>query len=55
MKGATIGNFYGGIPVTQNKETLKKAVPNIVVGTPGRIKQVRPWGRSARNAGSRHA
>lgn len=41
MKGVTIGNFYGGIPVTQNKETLKKAVPNIVVGTPGRIKQVR--------------
>ncbi|KAG2449854.1 hypothetical protein HYH02_005377 [Chlamydomonas schloesseri] len=40
MKGVTIGNFYGGIPVTQNKETLKKAVPNIVVGTPGRIKQL---------------
>ncbi len=42
MKGVTIANFYGGIPASQNKETLKKAIPNIVVGTPGRIKQVQP-------------
>lgn len=39
-KGVTVANFYGGIPITQNKELLKKAMPNIVVGTPGRIKQV---------------
>lgn len=36
-----IANFYGGVPVAQNKEQLKKEMPNVVVGTPGRIKQVR--------------
>lgn len=35
-----IANFYGGVPVQQNKDLLKKETPNIVVGTPGRIKQV---------------
>jgi ATP-dependent RNA helicase UAP56/SUB2 len=32
--------FYGGIPVQQNKETLKNDAPNIVIGTPGRILQL---------------
>ena len=40
MKGVTVSNFYGGIPITQNKEVLKKGLPNVVIGTPGRIKQV---------------
>lgn len=35
-----VANFYGGVPVTKNKEELKASMPNIVVGTPGRIKQV---------------
>jgi ATP-dependent RNA helicase UAP56/SUB2 len=35
-----VGNFFGGIPIQQQKEELKKEVPSIVVGTPGRIKQV---------------
>lgn len=29
--------FYGGMPIRQNIEELKKQVPHIVVGTPGRI------------------
>jgi superfamily II DNA/RNA helicase len=40
MKGVTVGNFFGGVPETQNIEALKKNVPSIVVGTPGRIKAV---------------
>ncbi len=28
--------FYGGVPITQNRETLKNDCPNIIVGTPGR-------------------
>jgi len=34
------GVFYGGVPVTQNKETLKNDTPHIVIGTPGRILQL---------------
>jgi len=29
--------FYGGIPIGQNKQTLKSDTPHIVVGTPGRV------------------
>merc|ERR1740127_227868 len=32
--------FYGGIPVAKQKEDLKKEVPHIVIGTPGRMKQL---------------
>jgi ATP-dependent RNA helicase UAP56/SUB2 len=32
--------FYGGIPVQQNKDTLKNEQPHIVIGTPGRILQL---------------
>jgi hypothetical protein len=35
-----VGNFFGGLPLKEQKESLKKAAPSIVVGTPGRIKQV---------------
>lgn len=29
--------FYGGQPITENRATLTKEKPNIIVGTPGRI------------------
>jgi superfamily II DNA/RNA helicase len=29
--------FFGGVPITKDKETLKSNCPSIVVGTPGRI------------------
>ncbi|DBA02932.1 TPA: hypothetical protein N0F65_005959 [Lagenidium giganteum] len=29
--------FYGGVSITQNRETLKKNPPHILVGTPGRV------------------
>lgn len=32
--------FYGGIPVQQNKETLSKDKPQVIIGTPGRILQL---------------
>lgn len=35
-----VGTFYGGIPIKEQKEALKKGAPSIVVGTPGRVKQV---------------
>lgn len=36
-----IANFFGGLPVEDQRQQIKKKVPAIVVGTPGRIKQVR--------------
>lgn len=38
MRSAKIANFFGGMPITANREVLKKDQPNIVIGTPGRIK-----------------
>lgn len=32
--------FYGGIPVQQNKDTLSKDKPQVIIGTPGRILQL---------------
>ncbi|TMW68824.1 hypothetical protein Poli38472_006292 [Pythium oligandrum] len=29
--------FYGGVPITQNRESLKNSPPHILVGTPGRV------------------
>jgi ATP-dependent RNA helicase UAP56/SUB2 len=29
--------FYGGVPISQNRETLKNNPPHILVGTPGRV------------------
>lgn len=39
-----VGNFFGGMDVKAQRELLKDEdkCPDIVVGTPGRIKQVRP-------------
>jgi len=40
LPGITAGVFYGGIPVTQHRDQLRKETPNIVIGTPGRILQL---------------
>ncbi len=42
MTSVKVANFYGGIPIKQNKEQLESDPPHVVVGTPGRIKQVPP-------------
>ncbi|WP_448587542.1 DEAD/DEAH box helicase [Thermocrinis sp.] len=39
-KGLRVSVFYGGTPVGGNIEFLEKYRPNIVVGTPGRIKDL---------------
>lgn len=31
------GRRSTGIPITQNRETLKNSTPHILVGTPGRV------------------
>jgi hypothetical protein len=48
MPNVKIGNFFGGLPIKTNVELLKSTnCPNIVVGTPGRIKQVCSHGFAA--------
>merc|ERR1712137_1037865 len=37
MENIRVGEFFGGIPIAKDKETLKNP-PQIVVGTPGRLK-----------------
>jgi len=32
--------FYGGVPVQQHRDALKKNTPHIVIGTPGRVLQL---------------
>ena len=39
MQKVKVGNFFGGFPIKQHKKTLKEDCPNIIVGTPGRLKQ----------------
>jgi ATP-dependent RNA helicase DeaD len=39
-KGLKTAVFYGGTPVRRDVDFLSKAIPNIVVGTPGRIKDL---------------
>lgn len=39
-KGLKVFSFYGGTPVQKDLELLWKVVPNIIVGTPGRIKDL---------------
>jgi len=36
-----VANFFGGFPIKQHKELLKTNCPQVIVGTPGRLKQVR--------------
>ena len=42
MKNVRLANFFGGLPIKQHRELLKDKdkCPHIIVGTPGRIKQV---------------
>lgn len=37
LEGVKVANFFGGLPIEQNRKTLKEEHPHIVVGTPGRI------------------
>ncbi len=40
MPAVKVANFFGGIDIKKNRDELKKTPPQVVVGTPGRIKQV---------------
>eukprot|EP00873_Tetraselmis_striata_P032949 jgi/Tetstr1/453213/TSEL_040230.t1 len=37
LEGVKVANFFGGLPIEQNKKVLKEDPPHIVVGTPGRM------------------
>jgi len=37
LEGVKVANFFGGLPIEQNKKVLKEDHPHVVVGTPGRI------------------
>ncbi|XP_063710667.1 spliceosome RNA helicase DDX39B-like [Symsagittifera roscoffensis] len=37
MSGIKVSVFFGGVPITKDKETLKSNCPSVVVGTPGRL------------------
>ncbi len=39
-KGLRVFSFYGGTPVRKDVELLQRTVPNIVIGTPGRLKDL---------------
>lgn len=43
MKNVRVGNFFGGLPIKQQREQLrdKDKCPHVIVGTPGRVKAVR--------------
>lgn len=40
IPGVKVGVFYGGVPIQQNRDLLSSDTPNIVIGTPGRMKQL---------------
>lgn len=40
LPAVKVSVFFGGIPVRQHYELLKNDTPHIVVGTPGRVKQL---------------
>ena len=40
LPAVKVGNFFGGLPLNSQKAMLKDNTPHIVVGTPGRLKQV---------------
>jgi hypothetical protein len=41
MPNVKVGNYFGGLDIKKQRAELKDHTPAIVVGTPGRIKQVR--------------
>jgi len=40
MPNVKVGNYFGGLDIKKQRQELKDNVPSIVVGTPGRIKQL---------------
>ena len=40
MPDVKVAVFYGGVPIKSHKDLLKNECPGVLVGTPGRIKQV---------------
>jgi ATP-dependent RNA helicase UAP56/SUB2 len=40
MPNVKVGNYFGGLDIKKQRQELKDNTPAIVVGTPGRIKQV---------------
>lgn len=53
MPDLQAGVFYGGVSMKEQKETLEKSTPNVVIGTPGRINQLAKEGHLKLN-GIRH-
>ena len=49
-KGLKVFSFYGGTPVSRDVDAISKYKPNVVIGTPGRIKDL--INRSVLNLGS---
>lgn len=41
LPNVAVGVYFGGVAIKTHRDELKAKVPPIVVGTPGRIKQVR--------------
>jgi ATP-dependent RNA helicase UAP56/SUB2 len=41
MPNVKVGNYFGGLDIKKQRQELKENTPAVVVGTPGRIKQVR--------------
>mmetsp|Transcript_34007 Transcript_34007/g.95730 ORF Transcript_34007/g.95730 Transcript_34007/m.95730 type:complete len:276 (+) Transcript_34007:1643-2470(+) len=37
LPGITVEVLYGGVPIQQQREILKKDPPHVIVGTPGRV------------------
>lgn len=42
LNGVKTATFFGGLPMKAQIQTLKEGTPQIVVGTPGRLKQASP-------------
>jgi hypothetical protein len=42
LKSVRVGNFFGGLPIKQQRDSLKDKdkCPHVIVGTPGRVKGV---------------
>ena len=40
LPSVKVGVFFGGLPIVKDEEKLKSNTPHIIVGTPGRIKDL---------------
>lgn len=40
LPNVSVGVYFGGVAIKTHRDELKAKVPPIVVGTPGRVKQV---------------